>query len=73
VLVSDVTEIRYRGGKGYLAVHLDEFGRRLAASASVSLVLDSFHRAVRRIRSLSGELRELVVHQDRGSLYTSEA
>ena len=78
VVVSDVTEILYRGGKAYLAVHLDEFGKmiwawRLSASASVSLVLDSFHRAIRKIRSDAGELRGLVVHQDRGSVYTSDA
>ena len=78
VLVSDVTQIVYRGGKAYLAVHLDEFGKmiwgwRLSASASVSLVLDSFHRAMRKIRTVAGQLRELVVHQDRGSVYTSDA
>jgi len=78
VLVSYITEIRYRAGKAYLAVHLDEIGKlvwgwRLAAAANVSLVLDCFHRAVRRIRSLSGELKGLVVHQDRGSIYSSAA
>jgi len=39
----------------------------------VTLVLDSFHNAVRKIRSLKGELSGLVVHQDRGSVYTSDA
>lgn len=78
VVVSDVTEILYRGGKAYLAVHLDEFGKmilgwRLSASASVSLVLDSFHRASQKIRSVAGDLKGLVVHQDRGSVYTSDA
>jgi putative transposase len=78
VLVSDVTEILYCGGKAYLAVHLDEFGKmiwrwRRSASSSVSLVLDSFHRAIQKIRSVAGKLQGLVVHQDRGSVYTSDA
>jgi putative transposase len=78
VVVSDVTEILYHGGKAYLAVHLDEFGKmiwgwRLSASASVALVLDSFHRASQKIRSVAGDSKGLVVHQDRGSVYTSDA
>ena len=78
LLAAVVTQILYRGGRASLAVHLDEFakmiwGWHLSASASVSLVLDSFHRAMQKIRSVGGELRGLVVHQDRGSVYTSDA
>ena len=78
LLAAVVTQILYRGGRASLAVHLDEFakmiwGWHLSASASVSLVLDSFHRAMQKIRSVGGELRGLVVHQDRGSVYTSNA
>jgi len=54
VLVSDVTEICFRGGKGYLAVHLDEYGKLiwgwcLFGQLDGGLVLDSFHNAVRKI------------------------
>jgi putative transposase len=38
----------------------------------LSLVLDSFHRAMRKIRAVAGEHRGMVVHQDRGSVYTSD-
>jgi putative transposase len=77
ILVSDVTEILYRGGKAYLAVHLDEFGKlimgwQLSVSANVRLVLDSFQRAMRKLQSLSAEPKGMIVHQDRGSINTAD-
>jgi len=78
VLASDITEIPYSGAKAYLAVHLDVYGKliwgwSLALSPDISLVLESFQRAARRIRDVEGELRGLIVHQDRGSVYTADA
>jgi transposase InsO family protein len=78
VLASDITEILYRGGKAYLAVHLDVQGKliwgwSLATSPGISLVVECFRRAAKAIRDVGGELRGLIVHQDRGSVYTADA
>jgi len=78
VLAYDVTEIHYRGAKAYLAVHLDVYGKLiwgwcLGTTAGIPLVVESFQRAARRIRAVEAALRGLIVHQDRGSVYTSEA
>lgn len=78
VLASDITEILYRGAKAYLAVHLDVYGKliwgwSLALSPGIPLVVESFQRAARTIRDVEGQLRGLIVHQDRGSVYTADA
>lgn len=77
VVVSDVTELTCRAGKAYLAVHLDQFGKlvlgwSLSIHPDVRLVLRSLHNALKRIRQLSSSIPRLIVHQDRGSVYTAE-
>lgn len=76
VLVSDITQITYGGGTAYLCVHLDHFakqiyGWKLAVSADASLTIGSFRAAKDRICGLLGRLPRLIVHQDRGTAYTS--
>ena len=78
VVLSEVTEICYAAGKAYLAVHMDEYGKLvlgwcLSARANVELVLDSFSAAITRLRQLGARLPGLIVHQDRGSVYTSDS
>ena len=77
VVVSEVTEIIYRAGKAYLAVHLDQFGKlvlgwSLSIHPDVSLVMRSLNNALKRIRQLCSSVPRLIVHQDRGSVYTAE-
>jgi len=77
-LASDITEIHYGGAQAYLAVHLDVYGKliwgwSLAKSPGIALISESFQRASRAIRSADGILRGLIVHQDRGSVYTGDA
>lgn len=77
VVVSDVTEIRYKSGKAYLCVHMDHFGKmvygwHLSKSAGRQNVLMSFKMAAAKIRNiLSFFPKGIVFHQDRGSVYTS--
>lgn len=76
VVVSDVTELMYQGGKTYLCVHLDIFGKmiygwRLSKSPDSMLVVQSFRKATATIRRLVGSsLPGIIIHQDRGSIYT---
>ncbi len=76
VVVSDVTELLYKGGKAYLCVHLDIFGKmiygwHLSKSADSPIVVQSFRKATKTIRRLVGaSLAGIIVHQDRGSIYT---
>lgn len=76
VVVSDITEVRYGGGTAYLCVHLDKvakqvYGWSLSLSADARLVTASFKAAVDRIRALLGRMPHMIVHQDRGTAYTS--
>ena len=77
VVVSDVTEIKYRDAKAYLCVHLDVFGKmiygwHLSETADRSLALNSFKKAIIKIKRLLFYFPEgIVFHQDRGSIYTS--
>lgn len=76
MVVSDVTELYYREGKAYLCVHLDFFGKmvygwHLMKSPNSEIVVCSFRKAVKTIRSLLGlSSSGMIVHQDRGSIYT---
>lgn len=76
IIVSDVTELYYQGGKAYLCVHLDIFGKmvygwHLMKSPNSEIVVRSFRKAVKTIRSILGSsVKSLIVHQDRGSIYT---
>lgn len=76
VIVSDVTEIHFSGKKAYLSVHMDFFGKMiygycLSLSADVSGVLTSLKMAVKTLKKLGHAVKYLVLHQDRGSVYTS--
>lgn len=76
VIVSDVTELYYREGKAYLCVHLDIFGKmvygwHLMKSPNSEIVVCSFRKAVKAIRRFQGSSSSgMIVHQDRGSIYT---
>ncbi len=77
VIVSDVTEITYNGAKAYLCVHLDHYGKmiygwHLGSSPDRFIALESFRKAVRKMKKLFSYFPEgIVFHQDRGSIYTS--
>jgi putative transposase len=77
VIVTDVTEIHYQKGKAYLCVYLDHAGKMIYGFAlshknDTIFVLDAFKRAKSKMKRLLGRLPEkLIVHQDRGSVYTS--
>lgn len=76
VVLSDITELYYKGGKAYLCVHLDIFGKmiygwHLSKNPDSSIVLQSFTKAVKKIERLMGFIPTgLIIHQDRGSVYT---
>lgn len=78
-LSSDITEIRFKGGKAYLCVHKDVFGQMvygwsLGLSMEANLVIKSLEMARRSIKQLVGSGRtKPLQHQDRGSQYTSHA
>ena len=77
VIVSDITEILYRGGKAYLAVHLDIFGKMVygweaSLHPDTFLVRESFKKAIKVVKRYVGSLRGIIFHQDQGSAYTSE-
>jgi len=74
---SDMTELRFKGGKAYLCVHKDVFGQmvygwKLGLNMETKLVLDSLEMARMSIRKLIGKItNKPILHQDRGSQYTS--
>jgi len=78
-IVSDVTEIKYCNGslKAYLCVHLDYFGKmiygyHLNKKNDNFLTCCSFKKAIKKLKSLGiSYLKNIVMHQDRGSNYTS--
>lgn len=76
VVVSDVTEVIYLGGKAYLSVHMDIFGKmiygwHLSKSPDSTIVVESFKKAIKTITGLLGSLAPgIIFHQDRGSIYT---
>lgn len=78
-LSSDMTELKFRGGKAYLCVHKDVFGQMvygwsLGLTMETKLVLDSLEMARVTIRNLIGKIiHKPIQHQDRGSQYTSHA
>jgi len=80
-LSSDISELKYRGGKAYLCVHKDVFGQMvygwsLGLTMETTLVINSLHMAKTTIMkmmkkvNLKDELKP-ILHQDRGSQYTS--
>lgn len=76
-LSSDITELKFKGGKAYLCVHKDVFeqmiyGWSLGLTMETKLVSDSLEMARLTIRSLIGKIiKKPTQHQDRGSLYYS--
>lgn len=76
-LTSDICELTYQGGKAYFCVHKDVFGQMvygwsLSQNMSTSLVKDSLERALHRIRRFKKRFcQKILMHQDRGSQYTS--
>jgi len=78
VILSDVTELYYSGKKAYLAVHMDYSGKliygwSLKGGAGRELVIESLRGAVRSLKGLGIEdFKGMILHQDRGSVYTSD-
>ena len=78
-LSSDITELKFKGGKAYLCVHKDVFGQMaygwsLGLTMEAELVLKSLEMARVTIRELIGKIvTKPILHQDRGSQYTSHA
>jgi putative transposase len=78
-LSSDMTELDFKGGKAYLCVHKDVFGQMvygwsLSLNMESKIVLDSLEMARVTLRKLLGKiLVKPILHQDRGSQYTSHA
>lgn len=78
-LTSDITELLYKGGKAYFAVHKDAYGQMvygwsLGLTMETSLVMQSLNMATKTMKTLWGQLPpkvKLLFHQDRGTQYTS--
>ncbi len=78
-IVSDITEITFKGGKAYLCVHLDYFGKMvygwsLSQNPDSKLVINSFKKAVLRLKRFgitAKLLTKIIFHSDRGTQYTS--
>jgi len=76
-ITSDMTELKFRGGKAYLCVHKDAFGQivygwSLGLTMEASLVMSSLKKAITKIKKLEGDFEgKPILHQDRGSQYTS--
>lgn len=91
-ITSDMTELKFRGGKAYLCVHKDAFGQmvygfKLGLTMETQLVIDSLNMAVSKVRKLTDVIKKIkvfkkikvikkikekpILHQDRGSQYTS--
>lgn len=74
---SDMTELKYLGGKAYLCVHKDVMGQlvygwSLGLTMETSLVMQSLNMAKNRIKKLLGKIpAKLLFHSDRGTQYTS--
>lgn len=76
-LSSDVTELKYKGGKAYFCVHKDIFGQMVYGysvdlNMETNLVMKSLKMATVTMKKLIGKAKEKpIMHQDRGSQYTS--
>lgn len=80
-ITSDITEIIYKNGKGYLCVHKDVFGQMVygfqtSQTMSAELVKSSFRQANKTIKKLTKKFArknkdKILFHQDQGSQYTS--
>ena len=76
-LSSDITQLRFKGGVAYWCVHKDVFGQMvygwsLRMDMKTELVLESLEMAKQEIKRLDSNLgHKPLIHQDRGSQYTS--
>jgi len=76
-ITSDITELKFRGGKAYLCVHKDAFGQmvygwNLGITMETHLVMMSLKMAITNIKKMIGDFADKpLLHQDRGSQYTS--
>jgi putative transposase len=80
-LSSDITELRFKGGKAYLCVHKDVFGQMvygwsLGLTMKTGLVIKSLEMAKIILKKLMGKAKDKdeykpILHQDRGTQYTS--
>ena len=81
-ITSDLTELVFRGGKAYFCVHKDVLGQMvygwsLELTMETNLILASLKMAAGRIKQLIGKRQinlnnpKPLIHQDRGSQYTS--
>ena len=74
---SDMTELYYGKGKLFLCVHKDVFGQLVYGNSigfkpNLKLVLRSLDMAKNKIKKMIGIIpRQLIFHQDRGTVYTS--
>lgn len=73
---SDITELEFKGGKAYLCVHKDVYGQMvygwsLGLNMKTELVMRSFNMAIKKVRKMMKGKRKIIIHQDRGSQYTS--
>ena len=78
IIVSNVTKLYYSGKKAYLAVHMDYrgkviYGWSLQKGAGRDLVIKSLRMAVKSLKRYGIKiLKRIVLHQDRGIIYTTD-
>ena len=80
-LTSDITELKFKGGRAYFCVHKDSLGQMvygwsLGLTMETSLVLRSLNMARVKLKKLTKKFRyqlkaKPLQHQDRGTQYTS--
>lgn len=73
-ITSDMTEIRFKGGKAYLCVHKDVYGQmvygfEVGLKQGLNLVMSSLNQAFRKIKGRVS--KSTIYHQDQGTQYTS--
>lgn len=74
---TDISELRYKGGRAYLCVHKDVFGQVVYGHSTslkmdTDMVLESYRDAKKKIQKLVGKIpKKMLCHQDQGSQYTS--
>ena len=72
---SDITEIKYQGGKAYLCLHKDVFGQmvygfELALDMKKERVIKSLKQTIKIMKKYKIK-NKIIFHQDQGSQYTS--
>lgn len=78
-ITSDITKLKFGGGTAYWCVHKDAFGQMvygwsLKLHMKTELVMESLDMAEKQVKRLSRQKQlKPLLHQDRGSQYTSHA